>query len=197
MGATKKKGAKSQKPPPKKKQKNEFVTAKRTKEDDLSDHSDSLNEEEVEEHEDFDGDEQDFGSGSEISSDGDDPLADDFLQGSDDEGCVSHMLRFTFFFSFNFFWLFSYLKLFYMGAEKGSGSELDSDESDIEGKSKAIDAERAQEEEEAGKELQLNIKDESDEFRLPTKKVYCCYHFMICKIISLLLNFIEFSVLIS
>jgi len=85
MGANKKKGAKSQKPPPKKKQKNEFFTAKHT--------------EEVEEHEDFDGDEQDFGSGSEISSDGDDPLADDFLQGSDDGGCVSHMLlRFTFFF---------------------------------------------------------------------------------------------------
>lgn len=99
MGANKKKGAKSQKPPPKKKQKNEFLTAKHTKEDDLSDHSGSMNEEEeVEEHEDFDGDEQDFGSGSEISSDGDDPLADDFLQGSDDEGCVSHMLRFTFFF---------------------------------------------------------------------------------------------------
>ncbi|XP_062170104.1 26S rRNA (cytosine-C(5))-methyltransferase NOP2B-like [Alnus glutinosa] len=140
MGANKKKGAKSQKPPPKKKQKNEFFTSKHTKEDDLSDHSGSMNEE-VEEHEDFDGDEQDFGSGSEISSDGDDPLADDFLQGSDD-------------------------------GEKGSGSDLgsDSDESDIEGKSKAIDAERAQEEEEAGKELQLNIKEESDEFRLPTKK---------------------------
>ena len=89
MGATKKKGgAKSQNAPPKKKQKNEFFTAKGAKEDDLSDHSDSSDEEEVLEHEEFDGDEQDFGSGSDISSDGDDPLANDFLQGSDDEGIM-------------------------------------------------------------------------------------------------------------
>jgi ribosomal RNA methyltransferase Nop2 len=101
MGANKKKGAKSQKPPPKKKQKNDFFTAKHTKEDDVSDHSDSMNEE-VEEHEDFDGDEQDFVSGSEVSSDGDDPLADDFLQGSDDEGCDSYMLGFAYIYIFFF-----------------------------------------------------------------------------------------------
>ncbi|GMY18677.1 26S rRNA (cytosine-C(5))-methyltransferase NOP2B-like isoform X2 [Fagus crenata] len=144
MGATKKKGsAKSQNAPPKKKQKNEFFTTKGAKEDDLSDHSDCLDEEEVLEHEEFDGDEQDFGSGSDISSDVDDPLANDFLQGSDDEG-----------------------------SEKGSGTDLDldSDESDIEEKSTIIDLEKAREKEEAGEEMQLNIKDESDEFRLPTKE---------------------------
>ena len=83
--ASKKKGAaKSQKSPPKKKQKNEIFVVKDAiaKEDDLSDHSDSMSEEE------FDGDEQDFGSGSDIFSDGDDPLANDFLQGSDDEGIM-------------------------------------------------------------------------------------------------------------
>ncbi|XP_030930004.1 25S rRNA (cytosine-C(5))-methyltransferase nop2 isoform X1 [Quercus lobata] len=146
--ASKKKGgAKSQKSQPKKKQKNEIFVVKDAiaKEDDLSDHSDSMSEEELSEHEGFDGDEQDFGSGSDIFSDGDDPLANDFLQGSDDE-------------------------------EEGSGSDLDSDadsdseESDIEKKSRAIDAEKAREEEEADEEMQLNIKEESDEFRLPTKE---------------------------
>ncbi|GMY18726.1 26S rRNA (cytosine-C(5))-methyltransferase NOP2B-like [Fagus crenata] len=122
MAATKKKGgAKSQNVPPKKKQKNEFFTAKGAKEDDLLDHSDSSDEEEVLEHEEFDGDEQDFGFGSDISSDGDDPLANDFLQGSDDEG-----------------------------SKKGLGSDLDSDfdESDIEEKSTIIDLEEAREKEE-------------------------------------------------
>ncbi|GMY18720.1 26S rRNA (cytosine-C(5))-methyltransferase NOP2B-like isoform X2 [Fagus crenata] len=144
MAATKKKGgSKSQNAPPKKKQKNEFFTAKGAKEDDLSDHSDSPDEEEVLEQEEFDGDEQDFGSGSDISSDVDDPLANDFLQGSDDEG-----------------------------SEKGSSSDLysDYDESDIEEKSIIIDLEKAREKEEAEEEMQLNIKDESDEFRLPTKE---------------------------
>ena len=91
MGASKKKGgAKSQKSAPTKKQKNELFVVKDAiaKEDDLSDHSDSMSEEELLEHEGFDGDEQDFGSGSDIFSDGDDPLANDFLQGSDDEGIM-------------------------------------------------------------------------------------------------------------
>ncbi|XP_057430832.1 26S rRNA (cytosine-C(5))-methyltransferase NOP2B-like [Lotus japonicus] len=78
-------------------------------------------------------------------SDGDDPLVDDFLQGSDDnEGKAS---------------------------ASASGSESDSDsDSDIEGRSGRIDKERKRVEEDAIAELQLNIKDESDEFRLPTKQ---------------------------
>lgn len=53
----------------------------------------------------------------------------------------------------------------------GLESELDSSESDIEEKSRAIDREREREEAEAEAELKLNIKEESDEFRLPTEEV--------------------------
>ncbi|XP_042381187.1 26S rRNA (cytosine-C(5))-methyltransferase NOP2B-like isoform X1 [Zingiber officinale] len=77
-------------------------------------------------------------SSSGASSDGE-PLADDFLGGSEDSEEVE---------------------------ELGS----DSDESDLEAKSRAIDEAKARAEEEAQEELQLNIKGESDEFRLPTKE---------------------------
>ncbi|KAM6597459.1 26S rRNA (cytosine-C(5))-methyltransferase NOP2B-like [Cannabis sativa] len=55
------------------------------------------------------------------------------------------------------------------GADSGLDSDSDSD-GDIEAKSRAIDEEKQREEEEAMEEMRLNIKDESDEFRLPTRK---------------------------
>ncbi|KAK2967311.1 hypothetical protein RJ640_004877, partial [Escallonia rubra] len=93
-----------------------------------------VSDEEIEEQEDVGPD-----SGSDMSSDGDDPFKDDFLQGSDEEA-------------------------------KGSELDSDSDVSDIEEKSRAIDKEKAREEEDAEAELQLNIKEEADEFRLPTEE---------------------------
>uniref|UniRef100_A0A5B6Z4E2 SAM-dependent MTase RsmB/NOP-type domain-containing protein n=1 Tax=Davidia involucrata TaxID=16924 RepID=A0A5B6Z4E2_DAVIN len=141
MAATalgKKKGTKSQKPPPRKKQKKESLSFKHPKKDDILSDSDSTDEE-VKEHGGFDEEEQEVDSGSEMSSDGDNPFTDDFLQGSDD-------------------------------GEKGSDVDSDSDVSDIEEKSRAIDEKKAREEEEAEAELQLNIKEEADEFQLPTKE---------------------------
>ncbi|KAL2945039.1 hypothetical protein RDABS01_033386 [Bienertia sinuspersici] len=86
-----------------------------------------------------------------FDSEDDDPLKDDFLGGSDDEEENEKGPE----------------------SDPGSGTASDSDDSDvsdIEEKSKAIDEERARQEKEAGEELQLNIQEESDEFRLPTKE---------------------------
>ncbi|KAL6967646.1 26S rRNA (cytosine-C(5))-methyltransferase nop2b [Sarracenia purpurea var. burkii] len=121
-------------------QRNKFFFTEDPIKDDLSD---SDNSEEPSEHDQLDEEEQGSDLGFEMSSDGDDPLADDFLQGSDEE-------------------------------EKGSDLDSDSDGSDIEGKSRAIEEAKAREEEEAEAdvegELQLNIKKEADEFRLLTKE---------------------------
>ncbi|GMH24383.1 hypothetical protein Nepgr_026226 [Nepenthes gracilis] len=142
----KKKGTKSQKSSVRKKQKQEFFTAKHPKKLDLRDDDSQdfrVDELEVEEEQGCSGDEQEVDSLSGCSFDGDDALLADDLVGSDDEG---------------------------EGSDTSSESGSDSDESDIEKTSKAIDEKRAREEEEAGAELQLNIKEESDEFRLPTKE---------------------------
>ncbi|KAJ0101666.1 hypothetical protein Patl1_03881 [Pistacia atlantica] len=149
---SKKKGPKAQKPPLKKKQKkNDLFAAKRSKKQDISDDSDSdISNEEVKDPREFEEEEResDSDAGSELFSDGDDPLAEDFLQGSGDEDKDSGS-----------------------GSDSGSDSDSDSDDgSDIEKKSRAIDEARAREEEEALEEMQLNIKEESDEFRLPTKE---------------------------
>ncbi|KAB2600300.1 ribosomal RNA methyltransferase NOP2 [Pyrus ussuriensis x Pyrus communis] len=144
----KRKGSKANKASPKKRQKKGSFTPKTPREAELSDHYDSPNEHEVEDHVEFDADEEISGSDSN-SLFGDDPLADDYddyLQGSDDGD----------------------IGIFIVFSDLGS----DSDEFDIEKKSRVIDEERAREAKEGEEEMQLNIKEESDKFRLLTQKVY-------------------------
>ncbi|CAH8318012.1 unnamed protein product [Eruca vesicaria subsp. sativa] len=136
-----KKAAKSHKPPLKKQRK---VISEEKPE--VSTDEEEKEEEEVSEQSDELG--SDFfsdGDGEEKEEDDDseeedkEPLADDFLDGSEDE-------------------------------EGTLGSDSDSDGSDLEKESKAIDEERKREERDAKDELQMNIKEQPDEFRLPTKK---------------------------
>ncbi|XP_021841835.2 26S rRNA (cytosine-C(5))-methyltransferase NOP2B [Spinacia oleracea] len=87
------------------------------------------------------------GESSSDNSDDDNPLQDDFLAGSGTDNDDDDEEQ----------------------GNKESDSD-DSDVSDIERESKAIDDERARQEKEAEKELQINIQEESDEFRLPTQE---------------------------
>ncbi|KAL8147724.1 26S rRNA (cytosine-C(5))-methyltransferase NOP2B [Apium graveolens] len=86
-------------------------------------------------------------SASDVSSDADQPFTDDFLHGSDDEDNADDDDD---------------------DEEKGSDSDSDSDGSDIEKKSKAIDAKKAIEEQQAKDEMLINIKEQDDDFRLLT-----------------------------
>ncbi|KAL6553359.1 26S rRNA (cytosine-C(5))-methyltransferase nop2b [Orobanche gracilis] len=89
--------------------------------------------------EEFDVEEQDDDS---YSEDNDDPFAADILQGSDNEDDK---------------------------VEESSDGDSDSDESDPEKKSRAIDEGKAREDKDGQDEMTLNIKEEADdEFRLPT-----------------------------
>ncbi|XP_038691192.1 probable 28S rRNA (cytosine(4447)-C(5))-methyltransferase isoform X2 [Tripterygium wilfordii] len=113
------------------------------KDEDSSEEVDDDEDDKVEEEEEEEHGES--GSGSELFSedDDDDPLAVDFLQGGSDED-----------------------------EEEDSESDSDESEADIVEKARAIDDERARQEKEAEEEMQLNIKEESDEFRLPTNEMF-------------------------
>lgn len=58
-----------------------------------------------------------------------------------------------------------------LDADSDSGSDSDAEKPDIEKISAALDRSREKEAEDARDEMQLNIKEESDEFRLPTEEV--------------------------
>jgi ribosomal RNA methyltransferase Nop2 len=66
------------------------------------------------------------------------------------------------------------------GSESGSGLDSDSDDDDdIEKISRAIDEKKKREKDDAAAEMQTNIQEESDDFRLPTKQVSFLFCFLI------------------
>jgi hypothetical protein len=66
-------------------------------------------------------------------------------------------------------------------SEFGSGldSDYDSEDDDIEKISSAIDEKKKREKDDAAAEMQTNIQEEYDEFRLPTKQVSFLFCFLI------------------
>jgi ribosomal RNA methyltransferase Nop2 len=131
-------------------------------------------------------DSADDDSTSELSSDGDGQLGDDFLQGSDEdienEGvycciCFHYSLAFV---EIVFFMIMFDFAEKASGSESGSGLDSDSDDDDdIEKISRAIDEKKKREKDDAAAEMQTNIQEESDEFRLPTKQVSFLFCFLI------------------
>uniref|UniRef100_A0A1J3K274 Putative 28S rRNA (Cytosine(4447)-C(5))-methyltransferase n=1 Tax=Noccaea caerulescens TaxID=107243 RepID=A0A1J3K274_NOCCA len=133
-----KKAAKSQKPPLKKQRKG--ITEEKPLEK-LGVYKDE-EEEENEQSDEGDGSDSDFFS-EENDDEDTETLADDFLDGSDDEEGEGAL---------------------------GSDSDSDSVGADVVKKSNAIDEERKREEQDGKDEFQMNIKEVPDEFQLPTQK---------------------------
>ncbi|XP_060187887.1 26S rRNA (cytosine-C(5))-methyltransferase NOP2B-like [Lycium barbarum] len=141
----KKAGSKLGKPPTKKKQKKEPLPPKPVEKEDLfSDGEGTDGDFEGEDGDIGDEEQQEMNSDSDMSSDVDDPFAADILASGDaDDGSD-------------------------VNSDSDVDSDSDADDTDLVRKSKILDEERKREEEDAEAELQLNIKDEADEFRLPT-----------------------------
>ncbi|KAJ1698729.1 hypothetical protein LUZ63_007241 [Rhynchospora breviuscula] len=138
MAKNQRKGNKTLKPSgkPSKETKNNPKEDILASDSDLEPELEELEGDEEEEASDMD-EEQSLSDGA--SSD-DEPIKDDFLGGSDEEG----------------------------GEEMESDS--DSEESDLEAKSRALDEAKARAEEDAMADMETNIKGESDDFRLPTEE---------------------------
>ncbi|GKA89032.1 probable 28S rRNA (cytosine(4447)-C(5))-methyltransferase [Tanacetum coccineum] len=130
------------------KKKDEFVSKKKnTKKNDIlsSSSSDDDDESDIEEQQQIESGSDDDMSDGEEQEDDDDDFANDVLQGSDDDD----------------------------NQEIGSGSQSDldsDDDSDAERNARVIDDERGRELQDAEDELALNIREQPDEFRLPTQE---------------------------